>query len=135
MGARLCPQGGRGLRRFAARRGAAGRTAATRSSPWRQQAPHPDCTAPINTHRGIGRGLVEKLLARDNTVIATARSAPAARSSLAPLLEAHPSKLLVSELEVSDERGIAAWAAALKGQHGVKHVDVSGRSCVHTCCV
>lgn len=36
-------------------------------------------------HRGIGRGLVEKLLARNNKVIATGRSAPAAAEKLKDL--------------------------------------------------
>lgn len=71
--------------------------------------------------RGIGRGLVEKLLARPgNTVIATTRN-PADATQLQALAAAH-SNLVISQLDTSVPSSIADWAAGLK-QH-TRHVDV-----------
>lgn len=95
-------------------------------------------SSPTHAHthptRGIGRGLVEKLLQRGNTVVATARSEARAREQLAPLLEQQPSgasggaggagRLLVAELEATDDASIARFAAALRDDLKIDHVDV-----------
>ncbi|GBF88259.1 hypothetical protein Rsub_00971 [Raphidocelis subcapitata] len=74
--------------------------------------------------RGIGRGLVERLLDRGNKVVATGRAAAAAAAALEPLAARHPRGLVVSELDAADEGSVEKWAEALKAQHGIEHVDV-----------
>ncbi|KIY96373.1 C-factor [Monoraphidium neglectum] len=79
----------------------------------------------ITGKTGIGRGLVEKLLARGNTVIATTRSADAPSSEpLRRLAAEHPARLVVTELDTASQGSVEAWAAALKDQHKIKHVDL-----------
>jgi NAD(P)-dependent dehydrogenase (short-subunit alcohol dehydrogenase family) len=71
-------------------------------------------------YRGIGKGLVEKLLSRQNKVIATTRS-PADASQLQQLAAQH-SNLTITQLDTSQPQSIKDWAAAVK-QH-TSHVDV-----------
>lgn len=93
-----------------------------------QSLPHPPSTPPplTQTHnRGIGRGLVEQLLKRDNTVVATARSADRAKELLAqPAASAGAGKLLVEELEATDEASVLSFARSLRSRHGIDHVDL-----------
>lgn len=70
--------------------------------------------------RGVGFGLVEKLLARGNRVIATTRD-PASAAGLQQLATTNPG-LVVTQLEASEPASIKAWAAGLK-QH-TQHVDL-----------
>lgn len=70
---------------------------------------------------------MEQLLSRGNTVVATGRAAAAAAEQLRPLSEAHPERLLVTELDVASGTSVTGWAAALKERHGLKHVDVRAR--------
>jgi NAD(P)-dependent dehydrogenase (short-subunit alcohol dehydrogenase family) len=87
--------------------------------------PHPK---PTQQNSGIGRGLVEQLLSRGATVVATARSAAAARERLQPLLEQKGggARLHVDELDVTDESSVRAWAAGLRGRF--ERVDVRAGS-------
>lgn len=71
--------------------------------------------------RGIGRGLVQKLLDRDNHVVATTRSVKEA-TALQQLAQQHP-KLTITELDTSQETSISSWAAHVKQL--LPHVDVS----------
>ncbi|WIA13036.1 hypothetical protein OEZ85_006644 [Tetradesmus obliquus] len=70
--------------------------------------------------RGIGKGLVEKLLSRQNKVIATTRN-PQDASQLQQLAAQH-SNLTITQLDTSQPQSIKDWAASLK-QH-TSHVDV-----------
>ncbi|KAF8067339.1 csgA [Scenedesmus sp. PABB004] len=73
--------------------------------------------------RGVGRGLVEKLLARGNRVIATSRRSPDdADPSLAALVAAHGGRLTLTQLDTAVPGSIAAWAAGLSTH--TPHVDV-----------
>ncbi|KAI8465874.1 MAG: short chain dehydrogenase [Monoraphidium minutum] len=75
--------------------------------------------------RGIGRGLVEKLLSRGNTVVATTRDAAAASAApLRDLAARHPAALFVTELDAASAGSVSAWADALTARHGVKHIDL-----------
>ena len=80
-----------------------------------------EAAAVLATCRGIGRGLVEKLLARNNKVIATTRDAKNA-TGLQQLAAEHPA-LTVTELDTSSSSSITSWAASLMQQ--LPHVDVS----------
>eukprot|EP00775_Hariotina_reticulata_P011289 gene11289-11439_t len=71
--------------------------------------------------RGIGRGLVEKLLARPgNKIIATTRN-PEDAVQLQQLAQQHDN-LIISQLDVSEPDSIQRWAQGLR-QH-TQHVDV-----------
>lgn len=62
-------------------------------------------------NRGIGRALVEALLAREGTsVLATCRDVGRAESTLASLLQEFPGRLALSELDVASPESIARWA-------------------------
>jgi NAD(P)-dependent dehydrogenase (short-subunit alcohol dehydrogenase family) len=75
--------------------------------------------------RGIGFGLVQHLLARDNTVIATARKTPEA-AGLQQLRSKYPAgRLQLLDLDTSQPDSVAQWAAGVKGC--TSHVDVSAR--------
>jgi hypothetical protein len=39
----------------------------------------------------------------------------------------HPARLVVTELDTASQGSVEAWAAALKDQHKIKHVDVGSR--------
>lgn len=77
--------------------------------------------APAACCRGIGHGLVKKLLERSNKVIATAR-VPQEAQQLQELA-AENSHLTVAALDVSQPDSIQAFAAEVK-RH-TQHVDVS----------
>lgn len=70
---------------------------------------------------GIGRGLVEKLLARGNRVIATTRN-PESATDLQRLAQAQPELLTVTGLDVSSPDSIKAWADTVAA--ATSHVDV-----------
>ena len=65
---------------------------------------------------------MRQLLAKGNTVLATARK-PAAAADLQRLREAHADKLLISELDVASPQSIERFAAEAKAR--LAHVDVS----------
>lgn len=72
--------------------------------------------------RGIGFGLVQKFLARDNTVIATARRTSEA-AGLHELKSKYPAgRLQLLDLDTSQPDNVAQWAAGVKGC--TSHVDV-----------
>lgn len=71
--------------------------------------------------RGIGCGLVEKLLARQNQVIATTRN-PTDATHLQQLAAQHKN-LVITQLDTSAPDSIKTWAADLK--HITNHIDVS----------
>lgn len=81
---------------------------------------HLTCISCCHTCRGIGKGLVEKLLSRQNKVIATTRNSQDA-SQLQQLAAQH-SNLTITQLDTSQPQSIKDWAASLK-QH-TSHVDV-----------
>lgn len=72
--------------------------------------------------RGIGLGLVKRFLSRDNTVVATTRSASSAQH-LHELRQQYGSKLHITELDTAQPESIQQWAETLAGS--IKHVDVS----------
>ena len=74
-------------------------------------------------NRGIGRALVEALLAREGTqVVATCRDPRSAEGgSLAGLLQTFPGRLSLSELDVASPESIGRWAGEGIGEG---HVDV-----------
>ena len=74
-------------------------------------------------NRGIGRALVEALLAREDTqVVATCRDPDRAEGgSLAGLLQTFPGRLSLSELDVASPESIGRWAGEGVGPG---HVDV-----------
>lgn len=74
--------------------------------------------------RGIGHGLVKKLLERSNKVIATARVPQEAQQL--QQLAAENSNLIVAALDVSQPDSITQFAAEVK-KH-TAHVDVSARA-------
>lgn len=76
---------------------------------------------PLHNPRGIGHGLVQKLLERSNKVIATAR-VPADAQQLQQLAKEN-SNLTLAALDVSQPDSIAAFAAEVN-KH-TAHVDVS----------
>lgn len=86
---------------------------------------HPHTHTPslhrVRKYRGIGHGLVQKLLERSNKVIATARVPQEAQQL--QKLAAENSNLTVAALDVSKPESIAAFAAEVK-KH-TPHVDVS----------
>lgn len=62
-------------------------------------------------NRGIGRALVEALLAREGTsVLAACRDVGRAESTLASLLQEFPGRLALSELDAASPESIARWA-------------------------
>lgn len=71
--------------------------------------------------RGIGRGLVEKLLTRGNRVIATTRN-PDSAIELQRLAQTQPELLTVTALDVSSPESIRAWADTVAA--ATSHVDV-----------
>eukprot|EP00197_Chlamydomonas_leiostraca_P002004 CAMPEP_0202857610 /NCGR_PEP_ID=MMETSP1391-20130828/485_1 /ASSEMBLY_ACC=CAM_ASM_000867 /TAXON_ID=1034604 /ORGANISM="Chlamydomonas leiostraca, Strain SAG 11-49" /LENGTH=247 /DNA_ID=CAMNT_0049536429 /DNA_START=124 /DNA_END=867 /DNA_ORIENTATION=- len=77
----------------------------------------------VGGSRGIGLGLVRKLLDRDNRVIATARK-PAEAVQLKELGQQYGGKLQVTALDMSEPASVTAWAQSLKEQQGVGHIDV-----------
>jgi NADP-dependent 3-hydroxy acid dehydrogenase YdfG len=81
-----------------------------------------DNTATADVCRGIGHGLVKKLLERSNKVIATARVPQDAQQL--QQLAAENSNLIVTALDVSQPDSITQFAAEVK-KH-TQHVDVSG---------
>lgn len=97
------------------------------------QEPACPCSGALTTNspcavlmcRGIGHGLVKKLLERSNKVIATARVPQDAQQL--QQLAAENSNLIVAALDVSQPDSITQFAAEVK-KH-TQHVDVSvGRS-------
>jgi enoyl-[acyl-carrier-protein] reductase (NADH) len=82
-----------------------------------------DNTAIAYVCRGIGHGLVKKLLERSNKVIATARVPQDAQQL--QQLAAENSNLIVAALDVSQPDSITQFAAEVK-KH-TQHVDVSGK--------
>lgn len=68
--------------------------------------------------------LTRQLLAKGNTVIATARD-PGAAKDLQKLQAGSGGALTVMQLDVGSPESIDAWAGNLK--HQVAHIDVSGR--------
>eukprot|EP00878_Enallax_costatus_P046229 GHUV01055955.1.p2 GENE.GHUV01055955.1~~GHUV01055955.1.p2 ORF type:complete len:116 (+),score=47.28 GHUV01055955.1:653-1000(+) len=71
--------------------------------------------------RGIGRGLVEKLLQRNNKVIATTRN-PSDAPHLQQLAQ-QDKNLVITQLDTSVPESIRDWAVGLK-QH-THHIDDS----------
>ncbi|PNH09567.1 C-factor [Tetrabaena socialis] len=71
--------------------------------------------------RGIGLGLVKKLLARENVVIATSRSSADAAHLLA-LRTQYGDRLQLTDLDTTATSSIAAWAEEVKRR--TKHVDL-----------
>lgn len=69
----------------------------------------------------LNQQLVRQLLARGNTVLATARK-PAAADDLIRLRDAHADRLHISELDVASPQSIQAFAADAKAR--LPHVDV-----------
>lgn len=77
---------------------------------------------PTTTRRGIGLGLVKKFLARDNTVIATARKSAEA-PALQELVRQYPAgRLLLSDADTSQAASVASWAEGVRA--ATRHVDV-----------
>lgn len=75
--------------------------------------------------------LVRQLLAKNNTVIATARK-PEAASDLQKLKASAGGRLSVTKLDVTSPQSIESWAAELKAL--APHVDVSRlRQCINGC--
>ncbi len=72
----------------------------------------------VGASRGLGLGLARELLARNWTVIATARDVNGAE--LAKLARAHPGRLRVEPLEVNDQ----AQQRALEAKLGVTALDL-----------
>ncbi len=69
----------------------------------------------VGANRGIGLGVVKEFLARGCDVIATAR-APHAATALQALATAHPGRVEVRALEMSDSAGIDGFAAEMAGR-------------------
>ncbi|KAL4440648.1 hypothetical protein ABPG77_000357 [Micractinium sp. CCAP 211/92] len=72
-------------------------------------------------NRGIGLELVRQLLARGNTVIATARK-PDAASELRALQPGTGSRLHLTQLDVAAPESVESWAAGVKAL--APHVDL-----------
>ncbi|PRW55919.1 hypothetical protein C2E21_5144 [Chlorella sorokiniana] len=72
-------------------------------------------------NRGIGLELVRQLLAKNNTVIATARK-PEAASDLQKLQASAGGRLSVTKLDVTSPQSIESWAAEVKAL--APHVDL-----------
>ncbi|MBW4084609.1 SDR family oxidoreductase [Paenibacillus sp. S150] len=66
--------------------------------------------------RGLGVELAAEALQRGHEVIAGVRRPDQAQAELARLIAAYGDKLTVAALDVTDEEGVAALAAELKGQ-------------------
>eukprot|EP00882_Tetradesmus_deserticola_P012566 GHRQ01013319.1.p1 GENE.GHRQ01013319.1~~GHRQ01013319.1.p1 ORF type:complete len:240 (+),score=98.75 GHRQ01013319.1:569-1288(+) len=78
------------------------------------------CVVVTGGSRGIGKALVEKLLSRQNRVIATTRF-PQDASQLQQLARQHAA-LTITQLDTSAPQSISDWAAQVQ-QH-TSHIDV-----------
>ncbi|CAG7936829.1 unnamed protein product [Penicillium salamii] len=76
--------------------------------------------------RGIGRGLVEKFLARSNTTVVAAVRDPATTSSqsLQSLPKGEASNLIVVKIDSKSQTDPAGAVETLKTEHGIDHLDV-----------
>ncbi|KAJ5374607.1 Short-chain dehydrogenase/reductase SDR [Penicillium concentricum] len=76
--------------------------------------------------RGIGRGLVEKLLARPNTTVIAAVRDPAGASSqsLESLSKDNSSRLYVVKIDSKSSTDPTAAVETLQTEHGLDHIDV-----------
>jgi NAD(P)-dependent dehydrogenase (short-subunit alcohol dehydrogenase family) len=66
--------------------------------------------------RGIGAGLVRRLLERGQSVVATSRD-PMASESLRVLADAHGDRLMRVQLDVEDESSVRSAAALVSSRH------------------
>jgi NAD(P)-dependent dehydrogenase (short-subunit alcohol dehydrogenase family) len=77
-------------------------------------------------NRGLGRGLLERYLARPNHIVIAGNRDPAhgTSQSLADLPRGEGSRLIVLKIDASVEED--AWAAVkeLESKHGIDHLDV-----------
>jgi len=69
----------------------------------------------VGANRGIGLGVVERLLAEGWSVVATARRPDEARA-LRALADAHPDRATLLTLEMNDPDSLDACAAAMAGK-------------------
>ncbi|KAJ5823592.1 hypothetical protein N7447_005932 [Penicillium robsamsonii] len=76
--------------------------------------------------RGIGRGIVEKLLARPNTTVIAAVRDPAGASSqsLESLSKDDSSRLIIVKIDSKSSTDPAAAVETLQREHGLDHIDV-----------
>ncbi|OQE43135.1 hypothetical protein PENCOP_c003G08279 [Penicillium coprophilum] len=76
--------------------------------------------------RGIGRGLVEKLLARPNTTVVAAVRDPvgASSQSLESLSKNDSSRLIVVKIDSKSPTDPAAAVETLQTEHGIDQIDV-----------
>ena len=75
----------------------------------------PSLAVVIGANRGIGLGVIKEFLTRGWSVIATARR-PDAASDLKSLAAAHPGRLDIQPLDMTNPGQIDAFAGALKGR-------------------
>jgi NAD(P)-dependent dehydrogenase (short-subunit alcohol dehydrogenase family) len=73
------------------------------------------------TCRGIGLGFVRRMLARGDQVVATARQSSSSKE-LRELEASAAGRLLLTDLDITQQGSVDAWAADLKTR--VPHVDV-----------
>lgn len=86
------------------------------------------CNPPPPLHTALPQ-LVRQLLAKNNSVIATARK-PEAASDLHKLQASAGGRLSVTKLDVTSPQSIESWAAGVKAL--TPHVDVSGTAACMT---
>ncbi len=77
--------------------------------------------------RGIGLGLVKHLLAKQNTVVATARQVAEAHQLRELQQQWGPQRLRITPLDVAEPASVAAWAQQLAEDGATPHIDVRRR--------
>ncbi|KAL4957459.1 hypothetical protein BDW69DRAFT_156141 [Aspergillus filifer] len=77
--------------------------------------------------RGIGKGLVAKYLAQDNTtVIATVRDTASAKTKeLESLLFGNGSRLIIEKIIADDSQSALEAVSKLQTQHQITHIDIA----------
>ncbi|PMD32134.1 aflatoxin biosynthesis ketoreductase-like protein nor-1 [Hyaloscypha variabilis F] len=74
---------------------------------------------------GIGKGILEVLIARPSTtVIAAVRDVPAATKSLSTVTVGKDSKLIIVKIDSTSDTDPFVAVDELKSSHGITHVDV-----------
>ncbi|EKG16351.1 Short-chain dehydrogenase/reductase SDR [Macrophomina phaseolina MS6] len=74
--------------------------------------------------RGIGKGLATTFLGRDNTTVVAAVRSAASAEPLASVSKGAGSKLVVVEIDSSEEKAPTVAVQELVSKHGIDHLDI-----------